>query len=100
MLDEHTGVIYGAPTAVTPSTEYTVTATNSIGFTQATLVITTVSVPFDFDGDGKADILFQNSSTKKVAIWLMNGLTQKEAQVITPDTDLTDWKVPQRWQIY
>ena len=28
----------------------------------------------DFDGDGKSDILFQNTSGQ-VAIWLMNGAT-------------------------
>jgi hypothetical protein len=30
----------------------------------------------DFNGDGKADILWQNSSTGEVYIWLMNGTTQ------------------------
>ena len=29
----------------------------------------------DFNGDGKPDILFQNSSTGQLAIWLMNGTT-------------------------
>ncbi len=27
----------------------------------------------DFDGDGKADILWRNSTTGQVAVWLMNG---------------------------
>jgi hypothetical protein len=31
----------------------------------------------DFDGDGKSDILFQNTSTKDVVVWLMSGLTIK-----------------------
>jgi hypothetical protein len=29
----------------------------------------------DFNGDGKADILFQNSTSGEVYIWLMNGMT-------------------------
>jgi hypothetical protein len=29
----------------------------------------------DFNGDGKADILWRNSSTGQVEIWLMNGAT-------------------------
>ncbi|MBF0458526.1 MAG: VCBS repeat-containing protein [Nitrospirae bacterium] len=31
----------------------------------------------DFDGDGKSDILWQNSSTGAVAIWLMDNATIK-----------------------
>jgi membrane-bound lytic murein transglycosylase B len=29
----------------------------------------------DFDGDGKADILWRHSATGSVAMWLMNGAT-------------------------
>ena len=29
----------------------------------------------DFDGDGKKDLLWHNTSTGQTAIWLMNGLT-------------------------
>jgi hypothetical protein len=29
----------------------------------------------DFNGDGKADILWRNSTTEQVYIWLMNGNT-------------------------
>ena len=32
-----------------------------------------------FDGDGKSDILWQNSSTGQVYIWLMNGTSIKSA---------------------
>jgi hypothetical protein len=32
-------------------------------------------VKSDFNGDGKADILWQNSSTGERLIWLMNGTT-------------------------
>jgi hypothetical protein len=28
----------------------------------------------DFNGDGKADLVFQNSSTGEVAEWLLNGV--------------------------
>jgi VCBS repeat protein len=33
----------------------------------------TRTVDFDFDGDGKADILWRNTSNGATAIWLMNG---------------------------
>ncbi len=40
--------------------------------TPATL-IAAARLPGDFDGDGKADILWRNSSTGQNTIWLMNG---------------------------
>ncbi|KJU82796.1 conserved hypothetical protein, membrane or secreted [Candidatus Magnetobacterium bavaricum] len=33
----------------------------------------------DFDGDGKSDILWQNTTTGDVAIWQMNGVSKKSA---------------------
>lgn len=30
---------------------------------------------YDFDGDGKADLVLQNQNTNQVAVWNMNGLT-------------------------
>jgi sRNA-binding regulator protein Hfq len=37
----------------------------------------------DFDGDGKADILWRNDATGDVAIFLMNGLTIADSRVVT-----------------
>ena len=44
-FDTSTGVISGTPTALSPATDYTVTATNSGGFTTATVNITVNDVP-------------------------------------------------------
>ena len=43
----------------------------------------------DFDGDGKADILWQNTTSGEVYIWLMDGTTstsQAEVSVVPPST--------------
>jgi kumamolisin len=39
----------------------------------STYAIVTIPNPPDFDGDGKQDILWRNTSTGQVGIWLMNG---------------------------
>jgi len=44
----------------------------------------------DFDGDGKADILWRNTSSGDVAIWLMNGPS------IASNTFITS--VPTSWE--
>jgi hypothetical protein len=46
----------------------------------------------DFNGDGKADILWRNTSTGDVAGWLMNGVTVKQGAGIYAG-------VPLAWQI-
>jgi uncharacterized repeat protein (TIGR03803 family) len=46
----------------------------------------------DFDGDGKADILWRNSVTGDNAIWLMNGANFNVAEAIFSIPDL-NWKV-------
>jgi len=45
----------------------------------------------DFDGDGNADILWQNSTTGQVYIWLMNGTAIKSAA--SPGTTTLDWSI-------
>ncbi|MBF0566687.1 MAG: VCBS repeat-containing protein, partial [Nitrospirae bacterium] len=80
---------------ITPNTGYTALVGGScggslVGTTYTTAAITascTVSATFhhtvsDFDGDGKSDILLQNSSTGDVAIWLMNGTTIKSGGTV------------------
>jgi hypothetical protein len=45
----------------------------------------------DFNGDGKADILWRNSSTGQVEIWLMNGATLTGQG--SPGSPTTDWQI-------
>ena len=47
----------------------------------------------DFNGDGKADILWRNSSTGQLAIWVMNGTT------LLPGTDYVSNNPDSTWQI-
>jgi hypothetical protein len=44
------------------------------------------------DGDGKADIVWRNTSTGDVGGWLMNGLTLGPAGVIAGNVPLA-WKI-------
>jgi len=37
---------------------------------------------YDFDGDGKADLVFQSQSTSQIAIWNMNGRTVNGGAVV------------------
>ena len=45
----------------------------------------------DFNGDALADILWQNSSTGDVAVWLMNGATRTSSAVVVSGVD-PNWK--------
>jgi len=45
----------------------------------------------DFDGDAKADILWQNSSTHDVAVWLMDGASKTSAAIVASGVD-ANWK--------
>jgi probable HAF family extracellular repeat protein len=49
-------------------------------------------VEYDFNGDGKSDILWHNTSTGDVAVWLMNGVSPTRQVVVAPG-------VPLAWQI-
>jgi|GEM_PF-5550542 len=46
----------------------------------------------DFNGDGKADILWRNTSTGMVTMWLMNG-TSKISEATILSAGNTDWTV-------
>jgi kumamolisin len=46
------------------------------------LTIVTVPNPPDFNGDGKQDLLWRDTSTGQVGVWLMNGSTATAAVVI------------------
>jgi hypothetical protein len=45
----------------------------------------------DFSGDGKSDILWQNSSTGQRVIWLMNGTTRTSN--VGLGTVATSWNI-------
>ncbi len=45
----------------------------------------------DFNGDGKSDILWRHSSTGKVIIWLMGGISKSSFS--SPGTVTTLWKI-------
>jgi hypothetical protein len=45
----------------------------------------------DFNGDGKSDILWQNSSTGQRLIWLMNGTTHTSN--VSLGTVATSWNI-------
>ena len=45
----------------------------------------------DFNGDGKSDIVWQNTSTGQRLIWIMNGTTIQ--YVVNLPTEPTDWSI-------
>jgi hypothetical protein len=86
---------------VSPSstTSYWVRVTNSCGsLNSATATVTVNSPPpppppvgtqrrrWDFDGDGKDDIMWRNNSTGQNVIWLMNGTAPKSGSFINSAT--------------
>ncbi|MBF0568351.1 MAG: VCBS repeat-containing protein [Nitrospirae bacterium] len=46
----------------------------------------------DFNGDGKSDILWQNSATGAVVAWLMNGAVTKSSGVVASSMD-SAWQI-------
>jgi hypothetical protein len=49
----------------------------------------------DFNGDGKADIIWRHSSTGQNAVWYMNGITQTGYDYLPPVTD-SQWSIANR----
>jgi hypothetical protein len=48
----------------------------------------------DMNGDGLADLVWQNSDTGSLAAWLMNGLVMSATPALTPNTILDlNWKI-------
>jgi hypothetical protein len=48
----------------------------------------------DYNGDGKADLIWRHQVTGMMAAWLMNGTAVSESVFITPDTVAdTGWKI-------
>ncbi len=54
-------------------------------------IVSATTARGDFNGDGKADILWQNSSTGQRGIWLMNGTTLQSA--VSLGTVATSWSI-------
>ncbi|MBF0566748.1 MAG: DUF1566 domain-containing protein, partial [Nitrospirae bacterium] len=68
----------------------TCTLTSS-GPVTVTATFTARPTAHDFDGDGKSDILFRNSSTGDVAVWLMIGSTIKQSGYVFKSLD-SNWQ--------
>jgi len=62
------------------------TVTVTIPLTPANTTVT------DLDGDSKADLVWRNTTTGDLAIWLMDGLTLKQGKVIAARKDLA-WQI-------
>jgi hypothetical protein len=74
----------------------------TMGILVATLVLAVNSAVLlansaDFDGDGKADLLFMNKTTRFLSVWFMNGSTFVRSRFITasrsPIAVDPNWKV-------
>src|SRR6266550_3746254 len=52
-----------------------------------------VCAPMDFDGDGKADVLWRNAVTGENYIWLMNGLTIASQGSINVVDPTSGWQI-------
>ncbi len=70
----------------------TILNANTAGLGNVPLNWTVVGVG-DFNGDGKADILWRNSNNGNVAIWLMNGTT------LTNSSTATFGNMPLTWSV-
>ncbi len=75
---------------------YTVTAANSAGTTTsngATLVVTPTAptVAADFDGDGRSDVVWQNTATGESFIWTRVGLNGRKSTSL--GVTALDWHV-------
>jgi len=66
----------------------TLTASTSATLTQQVLALSTTRS--DLSGDGKSDLVLQNSSSNSIAGWLMNNTTITSAAVVA--TPASDWK--------
>jgi hypothetical protein len=65
---------------------------NNLQVSQPASFIATITRPgFDFNGDGKPDILWQQASSGELWVWFMNGASYAGATSISPPTA---WRVP------
>jgi FG-GAP-like repeat/FG-GAP repeat len=47
----------------------------------------------DFDGDGKPDVLWRNTSTQQLYVWFMNGVTFSTGSFLTPSSVASVWQI-------
>ena len=62
---------------------FTPPGTNSAGANDWVLVLQVGATRFDFNGDGKSDILWRDTSTGQNGIWLMDGFSVTNSSYIT-----------------
>ena len=70
-----------------------VTRTGTAVLWPATNVTDSAWVPMaagDFNGDGKPDLVWRNSTSGRVIVWYMNGATLTGTAVLWPATNVTD----------
>jgi hypothetical protein len=49
----------------------------------------------DLDGDGKADLVWRNTSTGQNAVWFMDGLTRTSSGLMPPVGPASGWQIEQ-----
>jgi hypothetical protein len=87
--------ITGSITGLTSGQEYHVRAyaTNEVGTAYgADVTFTTGNMKGDFNGDGKTDILWRNTSSGQNAVWFLDGATVTGFAVLDSMTDQT-WTI-------
>jgi hypothetical protein len=100
-VNASTGLISGTPSAPGTSS-VTLSATNASGTGNQALTLTVTQTqqaanPWelvgaaDFNGDGKPDLIWQNTASGQRAIWLMNGTTNVSS--VSLGTVTTDWEI-------
>ncbi len=88
-----TGATYTiASAALGDAGTYTVVATNNVGaVTSAGAILAVFAAAGDFNSDGKADLLWQNTVTGQRSVWLMNGTVASSG--IDLGTVPTEWVI-------
>jgi len=98
-VNASTGLISGTPTTAGTSS-VTLSATNASGTGNQALTLTVTQQaanPWelvgaaDFNGDGKSDLIWQNTASGQRAIWLMNSTTNVSS--VSLGTVTTDWDI-------